>query len=189
MRCKLLLLSIIPLASASGALITETLKFTAVSKKDGYPEDGSDENNTFARFSPSADMSITVANEALHGKFTAGEEFYVDFTRANADPVPPRTKDLTFGEAIEALKAGKRVAREGWNGKGLFVFQQVPSEIAAEVVPRMQSLPDAVKDEFARRGGSIRYSDQLALVKLDNSISGWAPSTPDSLATDWMILA
>ena len=31
-------------------------------------------------------------------------------------------KYLTFGEALEALKRGKRIAREGWNGKGMFLF-------------------------------------------------------------------
>ena len=29
---------------------------------------------------------------------------------------------MDFGKAIEALKAGKKVAREGWNGKGMFLF-------------------------------------------------------------------
>ena len=30
-------------------------------------------------------------------------------------------KSLTFGETLEALKAGKKVARKGWNGKGMFL--------------------------------------------------------------------
>jgi hypothetical protein len=95
---------------------------------------------------------------------------------------------LTFGDAIVALKNGKRVARKGWNGKGMFVFLQVPSEIGADIISRMQSLPDSVKAEFERRGAAIRYSNQLALVKPDNSINGWAPSVADALAEDWEIL-
>jgi len=55
---------------------------------------------------------------------------------------------MNFGQAIEALKEGKRVQRTGWNGKGLFVFMQVPSTINREIVPKMQSLPQSVKDEF-----------------------------------------
>lgn len=47
-----------------------------------YPEDGSDENNTFAKFSPSGMLSLTVANPALLGKFSEGEEYYLDFTKA-----------------------------------------------------------------------------------------------------------
>lgn len=94
----------------------------------------------------------------------------------------------TFGDAVQALKEGKRVAREGWNGKGLFVFRQVPSEIPADFIPKMQSLPESVKDELSRRGGGIRYSSQFALVKPDNTINGWAPSASDVEAEDWVIL-
>ena len=93
----------------------------------------------------------------------------------------------SFGAAVEALNAGKLVSREGWNGKGLFVFKQVPAEIGVDIIPKMQSLPDAVKAEFVKRGEPIRYSNQLALVKPDNSINGWNPSTPDALADDWII--
>ena len=97
-------------------------------------------------------------------------------------------KTVTFGEAATALSGGKRVAREGWNGKGLFVFKQVPAEITPDIIPKMQSLPESVKHEFERRGGPIRYVDQLALVQPNNTISGWSPSTPDALASDWVIL-
>lgn len=93
-----------------------------------------------------------------------------------------------FGQAIEALKQGKRVSRQGWNGKGMFIFQQVPSEINEEIVPKMQSLPKAVKDEFAKRGGSIRYKNQLAMVYPDNTVYGWVASPSDVLENDWCIL-
>lgn len=101
----------------------------------------------------------------------------------------------TFGEAIKAAKEGKRITRGGWNGKGLFVFMQVPSEINKDIVPRMQSLPQSVKDEFQRRFdspeeqiSSIYYSNQLALVNPSNLITGWSPSVSDALAEDWAIL-
>lgn len=58
----------------------ETLVFFAVSRPNGYPSDGSDEDNTFAKFSPSAKLELTVANPALIGKFNPGEKYYVDFT-------------------------------------------------------------------------------------------------------------
>ncbi len=95
---------------------------------------------------------------------------------------------LNFGQAIEALKEGKRVARKGWNGKGLFVFMQVPAEIPEQVIPHMQSLPQSVKDEFAKRGGSIKYANQMAIVNPDSSINGWVPSSSDTLAIDWCVL-
>lgn len=59
----------------------EVLQFHAVAAK-AYPADGSDEDNTYAKFSPSADFKLTVANPALLGKFNQGETYYVDFTPA-----------------------------------------------------------------------------------------------------------
>jgi hypothetical protein len=58
----------------------EVLKMRAVPKSSAYPEDGSDEDNTYARFSPSASLESTLANPALIGKFKVGEKYYVDFT-------------------------------------------------------------------------------------------------------------
>lgn len=102
-------------------------------------------------------------------------------------------ENVPFGTAIAAASNGKRISRIGWNGKNMFVFMQVPSEIPAEVVPKMQSLPDHVKHEFERRfrveGQScIRYNNQLAIVYPDSSIYGWVASPSDVLAQDWCIL-
>lgn len=58
----------------------EDLVFNAVAKNEAYPDDGSDEDNTYAKFSPSAEFKISVCNPALIGKFTVGETYYVDFT-------------------------------------------------------------------------------------------------------------
>jgi hypothetical protein len=58
----------------------EELEFSAVCKNDGYPEDGSDENNTFAKWTPSATCKMSITNPALIGKFSEGQMFYVDFT-------------------------------------------------------------------------------------------------------------
>ena len=93
----------------------------------------------------------------------------------------------TFGQAIEALKQGKIASREGWNGKNLFVFRQVPSEVPFAVIPKMTSLPQAVKDVFIKSGSPITYQNQFCIVYPDNSIHGWQPSGSDSLATDWCI--
>ena len=104
---------------------------------------------------------------------------------------------MKFNEAIETYPMIQRI---GWNGKGLFVFKQVPSEIPMTVVPKMQSLPENVKEEFIRRADnslsegnnvgypfdSIRYNNQLAIVDQANNINGWVPSVSDVLADDWV---
>lgn len=60
----------------------EALSFRAVAKSSSYPEDGSDEDNSFARWTPTASLSMTVTNPELHGKFKVGDKFYVDFSPA-----------------------------------------------------------------------------------------------------------
>lgn len=60
----------------------ETLTMHAVSASK-YQEDGSDEDNTYAKFSPGANLSINVANPALFGQFKVGQKYYVDFTSAD----------------------------------------------------------------------------------------------------------
>jgi len=63
---------------------SEKLKLCAVSKGGAYPEDGSDEDNTYAKFSPSANLEILIANPALIGQFKPGQKFYLDFIEAEA---------------------------------------------------------------------------------------------------------
>lgn len=47
-----------------------------------YPADGSDEDNTYAKFSPSGELTLTIANPVLVGKIEPGTKFYIDFTKA-----------------------------------------------------------------------------------------------------------
>ncbi len=58
----------------------EELEFSAVGKNGSYPPDGSDEDNTYARFSPFANFKLTCCNPDLWGKFRVGSIYYVDFT-------------------------------------------------------------------------------------------------------------
>lgn len=53
----------------------EEIQFRAVT--DGTPED-----NTYSKYTPSADFRMTVTNPNLHGKFKPGMKFYVDLTEA-----------------------------------------------------------------------------------------------------------
>lgn len=102
---------------------------------------------------------------------------------------------MNFALAFEALKQGKKLARIGWDVEGLFVFMQVPSEIKREIIPKMQSLPQSVKDEFEKRFNdpncqidAIYYDYQLAMVHSSNLITGYSPSVIDIFMEDWTIL-
>lgn len=60
---------------------SETLTFNPVSKTS-YDNSGLDEDNTFAKYTPGGQLTITVANPALLGQFKVGEMYYVDFSKA-----------------------------------------------------------------------------------------------------------
>ena len=107
---------------------------------------------------------------------------------ASADTVGTGRELVSFGSATAAMKQGKMVARIGWNGKGMFAFMQVPSNVPEHIVPNMSSLPQPVKDELVRRGGDLNYSNQMCLVKPNNELNGWVPSAADVLSSDWVIL-
>lgn len=62
---------------------SEVLHFSGVCKNH-YDEDGLDEDNTYARYTPQVDFKITICNPALIGKFNVGDKYYIDFTAAPA---------------------------------------------------------------------------------------------------------
>ena len=78
---------------------------------------------------------------------------------------------MDFGEAIRSLKKGKRMARKGWNGKGIFIELQVP-------------------DYHSKMSHPYIYIDTTGL-QTDNpdapkSLVPWLASQTDMLAEDWM---
>lgn len=81
MRAKVKVGSVFPLMwGENGEKVGEALTFHGVSKSGAYPDDGLDEDNTFAKFSPSVELRFDVRNPALFDKFKPGDTFYVDFT-------------------------------------------------------------------------------------------------------------
>lgn len=112
--------------------------------------------------------------------------------------------NCNFGDAIEALKQGKRVAREGWNGKGMFIFERPSDELEVGfIIDKVKSLPQSVKDYFAGNvntgateetrqhlmNGKVKFGSYLCMYAADGSIvNGWLASQTDMLSEDWCIL-
>lgn len=81
MRAKVRVSNISPYP-AEGPATQETVTFHPVAKSTAYPPDGSDEDNTYAKYSPGGEFRLTIANPVLIGKFAVDDKFYVDFTPA-----------------------------------------------------------------------------------------------------------
>lgn len=60
----------------------ETLNLNCVTGNKPFGPEGENEDNTFARYSPSGSMKLTITNPFLAGKFKPGQKFYLDFTEA-----------------------------------------------------------------------------------------------------------
>lgn len=109
------------------------------------------------------------------------------FIKANKAKI--KLSNFTFGTAVLYLKAGMAVRRAGWNGKGLFVVKQVPARISADIIPKMQSLPQSAKDIImARKEPHIDYTNQMLIVNPDGRADSWVPSSSDVFAEDWELV-
>lgn len=82
MRAKVRVSAIVPAGPYADGQPTEVLHLSGVAKNSAYPADGSDEDNSFARWSPSVVFQMHIANPVLVGTFSVGDTFYVDFIPA-----------------------------------------------------------------------------------------------------------
>lgn len=95
----------------------------------------------------------------------------------------PMTKGMDFGEALRALKAGKRVAREGWNGKGMWLALS-PGHLALPA-EKFWAGPNREYAEFM--GGAAPVLPCITMKTADDKIlMGWLASQTDMLAEDWV---
>ncbi|AWW31861.1 hypothetical protein DN752_17935 [Echinicola strongylocentroti] len=111
---------------------------------------------------------------------------------------------LDFGWALSAIKAGKPVTREGWDGKVMFVFMRPSDSLTADfVINKVKSLPKCVKDFYfsqfsfsegeSKRGNGpaqseVHFNPYLCMKAADGTIvNGWLASQTDLFAEDWQL--
>ena len=84
----------------------------------------------------------------------------------------------SFGWAIEQLKMGRRVAREGWNGKGMWLM-------------KIQGSNDIAKLHgygFGEVLGEPTFADTVIIRTPGHMLVAWNASQQDMLADDWVIV-
>ena len=97
---------------------------------------------------------------------------------------------MDFGDAIKALKRGLVVRRRGWDCLSLVVFKQVPAHITGEIIPKMQSLPDAAKKFVMDHATFVDYTDQCLIYNKDTGeANSWTPTISDVFAEDWVVIS
>ena len=105
-------------------------------------------------------------------------------TAAAEEAVLHEGEEGTFGQAIESLKFGKKVARKGWNGKGMFLWLKPGTMVKSEWChdPELKAIAD-------KNGGEIEALGTICMKTADDKIlSGWLASQSDILAHDWVLM-
>ena len=95
---------------------------------------------------------------------------------------------MNFGKAIEALKDGKKVARSGWNGKGMFLYMTTGSVVSLD---KMKPETASYIRSFCEDKGmdEIEICPHIDMKTADNKlVIGWLASQTDMLSEDWMIV-
>jgi hypothetical protein len=91
-------------------------------------------------------------------------------------------KSMSFGQAIHYAKSGRKVARVGWNGSGMFAYI-----VPKQKMPPTQSVFRDIAERIIKEDGII-LREHWELFTAQKDIAMWSPSGSDSLANDWLIV-
>lgn len=93
-----------------------------------------------------------------------------------------RLCSLDFSDILRHVKEGKKIAREGWNGKGMFVVYQ-------------KAYPDGIpcNEQTAKAwglqpGDLFKCEPYLQIRMANGSHAMWVPSINDILSNDWYVI-
>lgn len=89
----------------------------------------------------------------------------------NLTPVEKKITELNFGTAIYELKQGNKVARAGWNGKGMWLM----------LIPKSHW-------ETTRGLETLEGLPWIGMKTADEKFVPWLASQTDILAEDWCIV-
>jgi len=84
---------------------------------------------------------------------------------------------MNFGQALHRLKTGSKIAREGWNGKGMFLFLVPGSTFEVNRAPLLGIYPT---------GTVINYQPHVDMMTAQGTVVPWLCSQSDMLAEDWV---
>lgn len=108
-------------------------------------------------------------------------------------------KNLTFGQALEALKQGRNIARSGWNGKNMYLFLRKGildgpalgfkenQHINADHPSTMDGISFGLF--ISGKSGTETVLPSVCMkTATGNKLVGWLASQTDMFAEDWCIL-
>lgn len=84
-----------------------------------------------------------------------------------------------FAEALNLVKSGTLMSREGWNGKGMYIFLVPGSTFEVSRAPLLGIFP---------LGTVINYRPHIDMKYADGTVGVWSASAGDLMANDWVIV-
>lgn len=113
----------------------------------------------------------------------ANTEQYVGYVSWSPKDVFERSycqvNSMSFGLAIEAMRKGCRVAREGWNGKNMYIYLVDGSTFEVNRAPLNKHLSE---------GTEVTYRPHIDMKTVDDEFVPWVASQSDMLAEDWLVV-
>lgn len=117
----------------------------------------------------------------------SGHDGYVSWSpKEQADNAYRLTSGMSFGLAIEALKKGLRVARAGWNGKGMWLSLSCDG---SRIIPAELFWSPHNRAHAESQGGCATVLPSITMKTATGEILlGWLASQTDMLADDWQVV-
>jgi len=161
--------------------LPKTVKDTFIDRYIQYGDSGKLEDN-YIQYQNQ--MCIVYPNNILYGYTPSTSDVLADDwivldgdTTDNQNLYSEQLEFINdFGDAIIALKEGKKVSRKGWNGVDMYLYLVEGQEF--------DSLTDHAKDTFGKK---TPYRQYLALKTAQGDVATWSPSNSDVFSTDWII--
>lgn len=94
---------------------------------------------------------------------------------------------MRFGEALVHARKGKKIARHGWNGKGMYVYVKPGRIIPLEMW--QVTMPSEKPTEEEKKKGYVVVNPHLDMMNAQGErIIGWSASQTDMLIDDWYLV-
>lgn len=127
--------------------------------------------------------NLNAQDYKMHGNSVLLTYDYNDYDLTVTKLCPNCGENMDFGSAIRCLKHGLKVAREGWNGKQMYLWLLPATTIKKEWVH-----DDKLLDAFEGRD-ELECLGSIRMFTADKKVlTGWIASQLDMLAEDWVVV-
>jgi hypothetical protein len=98
---------------------------------------------------------------------------------------------MDFGEALKALKAGKKITRKGWNGKGMYLY--LTEGYVVPIEDWWTKSPAQEPTDLEKDRGAVEILPHIDMYTVNSSgrrarLCGWLASQTDMLSEDWEVV-